>query len=229
LLLRKNIWVKLSLLSFIAGIVMMTAVALAQVGTKEVCVDYATATVSNPVNGACATSTSSVRISFNARSVCIDQQNTFTVEQKYDASGNLLPCPAGTVSAAVPGVPLPPTGGGGGTGGPKTGPGSGEFDKCLDAGSILCLPDNPFSGAEGIAGSTSAQDLITRIIRTLLFLGGILAVVFIIVGGYLYITSRGNEAQAKKGAAALTYAIIGLILVILSYVLVNVVVNFLTT
>ena len=54
---------------------------------------------------------------------------------------------------------------------------------------------------------------------------GIVAVIAVIYGGYLYMTSAGNEAQTKKGRSVLIWAIIGLVVVLLAAVIVNVVIN----
>ncbi|MCL5775237.1 MAG: hypothetical protein M1333_03440, partial [Patescibacteria group bacterium] len=54
---------------------------------------------------------------------------------------------------------------------------------------------------------------------------GVIAVVFIIVGGYMYLTSAGNEEAAEKGRKVLTNAIIGLIIIILSAAIIRIVVN----
>jgi heme/copper-type cytochrome/quinol oxidase subunit 2 len=77
----------------------------------------------------------------------------------------------------------------------------------------------------GLTGATSVQDLIVRIIQLMLLFAGIIAVVFIIYGGYLYITSAGNEESAEKGKNTMVNAIIGIVIIVLSYVIVNVIVN----
>lgn len=59
----------------------------------------------------------------------------------------------------------------------------------------------------------------------MLLFAGIIAVVFIIYGGYLYITSAGNEESAEKGKNTMVNAIIGIVIIVLSYVIVNVIVN----
>jgi type IV secretory pathway VirB2 component (pilin) len=59
----------------------------------------------------------------------------------------------------------------------------------------------------------------------LLAIVGILFVIMFIFGGILYITSSGNEQRAAKGKAYLTYAIGGLILVILAEVIVQTIVG----
>lgn len=69
------------------------------------------------------------------------------------------------------------------------------------------------------------SSLYTKFINTALYFIGIVAVIAVIYGGYLYMTARGNEAQVKKGRSVLTWAIIGLIVVLAAAVIVNVVVN----
>src|SRR3989344_1426780 len=59
------------------------------------------------------------------------------------------------------------------------------------------------------------------------FLGvvGVLAVAFLIYGGFRYITSAGNEEQAESAKKIIQNSIIGLIIIILSYVIVIVIGN----
>jgi hypothetical protein len=90
----------------------------------------------------------------------------------------------------------------------------------------ICLPDT--GPNTGIAASEDLGGLITNILKLLLYVAGALAVLFIIIGGFWYITSSGNEEQAEKGKKALINSIIGLIAVILSYTLVTVIANTLT-
>lgn len=80
-----------------------------------------------------------------------------------------------------------------------------------------------FSG--GITSATTLKDLIINIIRIMLMFAGIIAVVFVIIGGYMYITSGGNAEQAEKGKNTVVNAIVGIVMIILSYVIINVIVN----
>lgn len=94
----------------------------------------------------------------------------------------------------------------------------------------LCLPTNPLTPATGsIVASSSVGQLIQRFLDILLTLAGVIAILFIVIGGYQYITSRGAEDQAKAGRKTMTYAIIGLIAVLLAYTGVNLVVRLITT
>src|ERR1700722_16096212 len=63
----------------------------------------------------------------------------------------------------------------------------------------------------GIAGSSTLNGpngLIYNIIATLLLLAGGVGVLVIIVGGFQYLTSAGNEEQAEKGKKTLINAVI---------------------
>lgn len=53
-------------------------------------------------------------------------------------------------------------------------------------------------------------------------IGG-LAVLFIIYGGYLILTSRGDPNQLNKGRTNITYAIVGLLLAIFGFVFIQII------
>lgn len=71
--------------------------------------------------------------------------------------------------------------------------------------------------------------LILKIINYILGVTLAIDVLFLIIGGFFYITSAGNEERATKGKTTVINAIIGLIIIILSYVIANVVANFFST
>jgi hypothetical protein len=53
---------------------------------------------------------------------------------------------------------------------------------------------------------------------------GIVALLFIVYGGYLILTSQGNPEQISRGKSYVTYAIIGAILAIAGYALYQIIV-----
>lgn len=65
----------------------------------------------------------------------------------------------------------------------------------------------------------------TKFLNGAMYAVGIVAVIATIYGGYLYMTARGNADQAKKGRTVLTWAIIGLVVVVAAAVIVNVVIR----
>ena len=80
-------------------------------------------------------------------------------------------------------------------------------------------------GNAGLTGAQSLSQLIVEIINIMLIFAGAVAVIFVIIGGYQYLTSAGNEESAEKGKKTLINAIIGVVLIIMSFVIINVIVN----
>lgn len=111
---------------------------------------------------------------------------------------------------------------------PNPSPSSGTCGPEFEAKGPLCIPKNPFSGSSGIAGSGSLSSLATSIISILLGLAGIIAVIFLIIGGYYWMTARGNETQVVSARKTVINALIGLVIVVLSYMIVQIVTNFIT-
>jgi hypothetical protein len=60
----------------------------------------------------------------------------------------------------------------------------------------------------------NAQDLIVAILRIFITIATPIIVLFIIYAGFLYVTAQGNAEQVKKATQALTYSIIGAVLII---------------
>ncbi len=73
--------------------------------------------------------------------------------------------------------------------------------------------------------SQSVGGLIVKITNWVLGFGASIAILFIIYGGFLYLTAAGNEKQAESAKQTLTYAVIGLIVILLAYVIVSLVGN----
>jgi hypothetical protein len=88
-------------------------------------------------------------------------------------------------------------------------------------------------GLFGPSGSflqfNTAGQLFTFIIRTMLAFAGVVAIIYIIYGGYIMITSSGDPNKYKKGRSTVGYAAIGIAVVVLAYVIVNAVVNIAST
>lgn len=68
--------------------------------------------------------------------------------------------------------------------------------------------------------------IFVTVINWALAIGFILAVIFLIYGGFLYILAGGNEESAKKGRTAIFNALIGVVIIVLSYVIVQIVYRF---
>lgn len=69
--------------------------------------------------------------------------------------------------------------------------------------------------------SDSLPALIARIIKASLLLVAVLALGFIVYGGFRYILSRGDETEVKTAKQIITYAIVGIVFIGLAYALVS--------
>ena len=86
-----------------------------------------------------------------------------------------------------------------------------------------CPADTGVRCSEG-----SIASIFRLIINWALAIAFIAAVVMLIFGGFLYITSAGNTDNATKGKTAITNALIGVVIIILSYIIVQIVFRFVT-
>ena len=73
--------------------------------------------------------------------------------------------------------------------------------------------------------ANTIPELISTILSAVIGLIGVLAVAAFVYGGILYMTSGGSEEQSGKAKKVLIYAVMGLIVSILSYVIVNTVIS----
>ncbi len=68
-------------------------------------------------------------------------------------------------------------------------------------------------------------DSITGIINAVIAVLGIVCVVVIIIGGINYMTSSGDSGKVKKAKDTILYGIIGLVICVLAFAIVNFVIN----
>lgn len=90
-----------------------------------------------------------------------------------------------------------------------------------------CNPNDPSANSSAVCQSKgdNATSMITTVINTLLYVLGIIAVIMIIVGGIRYTTSNGESSSIKSAKDTITYAVVGLVVAILAYAIVNFVVG----
>lgn len=86
-----------------------------------------------------------------------------------------------------------------------------------------------FDWMKGRPEFCTIQGFMLWALRNSLAFAGTIAVLFIIYGGYLYLTSGGNEESAEQGRKTMVNSVIGLVVIIMSYVIVRVVTNLLTS
>lgn len=88
----------------------------------------------------------------------------------------------------------------------------------------------PTDGSGSIIDAAQRYDIVEIINKGLAYaiiLAGLLSVIFIFIGGISFILSGGAEDKIKQAVSTIRYAIIGLIITILSVVIVGTVGRFL--
>lgn len=80
----------------------------------------------------------------------------------------------------------------------------------------------------GSGAATASSDLkgaVTKIINAILGVVGLLAVVMVIIGGINFITSQGDTGKVTKARNTILYGVIGMVIAILAYAIVNFVIT----
>ena len=100
---------------------------------------------------------------------------------------------------------------------------------CAPVSSALSLMD-VFSGPyRGEGQPTSLFDgstaIVPKVINLMLFIVGVLAIFMMIYGGIRYVLSGGDNGKVKDAKNTILYAIVGLVVAILGYAIVNWVVS----
>ena len=93
----------------------------------------------------------------------------------------------------------------------------------------ICPPGSKNPGAANIAACNidpdhKGDDLISdtnKIINVVIGVLGVVAVVVVIYGGFLFLTAQGDPGKIKKGKDSITWGIIGLIIALLSWSIIN--------
>lgn len=75
--------------------------------------------------------------------------------------------------------------------------------------------------ALAVDGAAQTESFIKNIVKTLVGIAGAVAVVFMVIGGFHYITSSGNPEKLDKAKSTLLYSGIGLVIVLAAYTIVD--------
>lgn len=66
-----------------------------------------------------------------------------------------------------------------------------------------------------------AGELIPGILTTVYWVAGVSAVIVIVVAGVFYTISQGDAAKTKRAKEAILYALVGLVVVMVAFVITN--------
>lgn len=84
------------------------------------------------------------------------------------------------------------------------------------------------SSADTCVGGNSIAAVFRTVTNILLFLVGAVAVIMLVVGGFKYVTSNGDQNAITSAKNTILYAIIGIIVAFMAFAAVNFVVGSLT-
>ena len=74
-------------------------------------------------------------------------------------------------------------------------------------------------------GQNNEQGLFKTIVNVLLFLIGAVSVIMLIIGGLRYVLSNGDSSQVTNAKNTILYAVIGIVVALLAYAIVNFVIT----
>ena len=99
----------------------------------------------------------------------------------------------------------------------------------LSARPVLALDIGLNYGTYTGLGTKDVREGIMTIVNVLLGFLGIIAIVGIVYGGFLMMTSGGNQEKTDSGKKAVTAGIIGLVIIFTAYAIANFVITQLIT
>lgn len=95
------------------------------------------------------------------------------------------------------------------------------FAEACTASPAECAQQGTDAVSNQKGNADDLQKNIKTVVNVLLFILGAIAVVMIIIGGIRYATSGGDASSTKAAKDTILYAVIGLVVAILAYAIVN--------
>lgn len=98
---------------------------------------------------------------------------------------------------------------------------SAHFADFASATSLISDDDNISAISDATGGETDFKSLVQTILNYFLGFLGFVATIMVIYGGVLYVTSAGNPENVEKAKKILLYAVVGIVIILLSFAMVN--------
>lgn len=96
------------------------------------------------------------------------------------------------------------------------------YAACTAGSSAVDCATAGYSDSGGSSNSgVNFQGFLKKIINLLLYILGAIAVVMIVIGGIRYTTSNGDSGATKSAKDTIMYAVIGLVVAVMAYAIVN--------
>ncbi len=89
------------------------------------------------------------------------------------------------------------------------------------AAAVISGGDQPTELSSITGGESSIRQLALRIVNYFLTFLGLIAVIMVIYGGITYVIAGGEEEKIGEAKKIIMYALVGLVIILLSFALVN--------
>lgn len=99
------------------------------------------------------------------------------------------------------------------------------FAQAPQAWSGNCVTTDPKSGVE-VATIQGFECVFRNVVSVAVTLAGLAIFVMLIIGGFKYLTSGGDPKAQEQAKNTMTYAVLGLVLIIAAYLILNFVATF---
>lgn len=82
-------------------------------------------------------------------------------------------------------------------------------------------PSEWLSGIKFVKQGSDVEGVVFKLVNYMIGAAALLAVIFLVVAGFMYITANGDEQKIGKATKTLTFALVGLIVCFIAVLLVN--------
>ena len=97
----------------------------------------------------------------------------------------------------------------------------------LSQASVILAADTPININPGATANFTIQNFITAAIQAAIVIAGLLTFAFLVWGGIEWLTSGGDKEKYEAARGRITAAVIGLVIVVAAWAILQVISNFL--
>ena len=90
----------------------------------------------------------------------------------------------------------------------------------IETGCSLNSNSEPCKASTDLVGG-----ILKNVINVMLYLAGTIAVIMVVIGGIRYITSDGDSSKANQAKNTIIYAVVGIVVSLMSFAIVNFVIG----
>lgn len=103
------------------------------------------------------------------------------------------------------------------------------LEQNLRPGNAAYIPVNSTGQNPQNAAANVANIILQLIAGSLIYAAGPLAVLMLVIGGFRYVISHGDQTQMEAAKKNITWAIVGLLVILVSWIIVDNVIKIITT